>query len=459
MFEKNKHIHLIGIKGVGMTALAVLLKKKGVVVTGSDSQEVFFTDEVLARYKIPVFPFSSENITGNIDTVITSGAYYFNKKAQNNHAEVKEVLSQNIPIYTYPEAVGELSKKYKVIAIAGSHGKSTTTAITGWLLDKANKKPTVIVGTKVKKWNSNSLIGSSKYLVIEADEYREAFLNYEPYGLIITNIDYDHPDYYLTEASYYNAFKKLINKTKKNGFVILNSDDENSKKIVKFAKKRVKKTYTYGFSPDADYRCLDLKNSQGRQTFYINKKNQSFKVSFRFPGDHYALNATGAIAVVNQLNLSISKSSDLLPSFPGTTRRFDIREKTPNYTLIDDYAHHPTEIQMTLKGLRHFYPDRKIVAVFQPHTYSRTKKLADEFASSFFQADLVGILPIYGSAREKQKGITSKQFYSLVEKEHGNTVYLEGFDKARVFLSEEKKDKNIIILMGAGDINNLAKDI
>lgn len=477
MTFQNKKIHLVGVKGVGMTALAQILIAKNAHVTGSDGSEVFFTDEVLKSLGIQIQKYSAENITDNLDLVISSAAYYFDGKAQGDNPEIKAALEKKIQILTYPETLGELAKDYKVIAIAGTHGKSTTTAMLGWILDQTknpNLDPTVLVGTMVKGWNSNARVGEGQYLVVEADEYRDAFLHYKPHGLIITSIDHDHPDYFKTKEDYINSFKKLIEQTDPKGWIIGCDKYEEVRALLNKAAAAGRKVHFYGQEPKQPcvnfyYGYRPWQISDGGQPFraYIcygdfvsgHSDGQVEEFKINFPGETYMLNAIAAIAAAQKLGIPLMGSSKALSSFPGTRRRFEILEKTAEYVLIDDYAHHPTEIQKTLEGARKFYLNQKIIAIFQPHTFSRTKLLLEDFAKSFKEADEVGIMPVYASAREAKGDVGSKELAEQAQKYHSNVTYLKDRKAAVNFLREKQKNQNVILLMGAGDVGSLWQDL
>lgn len=434
MSFKDKKIHFVGIKGVGMTALAQILKAQGAVVSGSDGDEVFFTDEVLKKIGITPKKYNAENITSDLDFVISSTAYYFNGESQGSNPEITAAEEQQRTILTYPEALGMLAKDYRVIAVAGSNGKSTTTAMLGWILEKADSDPTVIVGTKVKQWETNARAGKSDYLIIEADEYREAFLRYTPHGAVITNISYDHPDYFKTEADYNKSFEAFADSIERDGFLVTNSDQPELRAI------------------EEKSRAKNIKVIRG-----VEYDTQS--IIIQFPGALYRENAAAALLVARELGVTESDARAALQTFPGTARRFDIVKETDDYILIDDYAHHPEGIRATLAGVKEKYPDKKCIAIFQPHTFSRTELLLTEFATSFQDADEVGILPIYASAREAVGSVTSKDLYTKLLNTKPNAMYLEDREDGREYIKNAMQGGNVIITMGAGDIGDLLRQV
>lgn len=448
--HKIKRVYLVGIKGVGMTALAQILQSRGIVVSGSDTKEKFFTDAVLTRLCIPFFEeFRKWNAPRNTDLVVVSAAYYSKSKIQNSklNPEIAEALRRKIPVLTYPEMVGLLFKECYGIAVAGTHGKSTTTAMLGIILEKAGLDPTVIVGTRVNQWGSNARtprLRSTSYrphskpiLVVEADEYREAFLHYNPKGLIITSIEYDHPDYFKTFAFYKSAFRKLVKKVPENGFIVANWDDKNIRNIVRNAKCKIIK---YG---------------------RVSSKN----IKLQIPGEFNKLNAAAATAAAKQLGVKKITSRKALFNFQGTARRFEIiyspkkREvRKLQSIIVDDYAHHPTEIEVTLGAAREKWPKKEIWVIFQPHTYSRTEALLGEFAKSFRDADRVFILETYTSVREKHGRVGAKELAQEIARYHPRVQYLNSIVIGTKVLKRELRGKNaVLITMGAGDVWEIGK--
>ncbi|PIR88750.1 MAG: UDP-N-acetylmuramate--L-alanine ligase [Candidatus Harrisonbacteria bacterium CG10_big_fil_rev_8_21_14_0_10_44_23] len=465
MFSKGTKVHLIGIKGVGMTALAQILKQRGLEVSGSDTKDKFFTDKVLKSSGIKPKVFSEKNITKNIDVVISSGAYYFSGRAMGDNLEVKEVLKRGIKILTYPQAVGELSKEYKTIAVAGSHGKSTITAMLGWAAQRIGKDPTVIAGTRINAWKANARVGKSNLLILEADEYREAFLNYSPNVLIITSIDYDHPDYYKTPALYYRAFKKMVDRVEKGGVVIGFGDDVEVANLLSYAKGKKLKTVKYGFSKRSDlvlenegvFHDKHIRQAQCKQLFHgLFNKGKKLRGVLKFPGKHQIANAGAVLATAKSLKWPVYRTLDALKEFSGTARRFEVLRKYKNGAIvIDDYAHHPTAIKKTLEAARSLYPKKKIIAIFQPHMFSRTEALLEDFATAFSDADEVGIMEIYASAREKSGKVSGRTLTAHAKEHHRFVNYLKNSAEAKKFLNLATKKDAAVLLMGAGDVYKL----
>jgi UDP-N-acetylmuramate--alanine ligase len=431
-----KKTYFIGIKGVGMTALAQVLQGRGIEVLGSDTDEEFFTDAVLKRLKIKVIEgFNKENIPANVDAVIVSTAY-LGQGVKN--PEVAEVKKRGMPLLTYAQVLGMLFKEKYGIAVAGTHGKSTVTAMLGVVLEEAGLDPTVIVGTKVLQWQSNARVGQSQYLVAEADEYRNNFLHYSPQALVLTSLEYDHPDFFKDFEEYKETFRELIRKIPSSGFIVANSQDKQVKEVVKEASCRV---IEYGLP-----HVLSQKNPDVEE-----------KIELQVPGQHNLLNALAVMTVGRELGIKITTIKKALANFKGTSRRFELKEETRGILFIDDYAHHPTEIQATLKAAKTLYPQRKIWAVFQPHTFSRTQALLKEFAQSFHQADEVIILDIYGSAREKAGGVHAQDLVREIKKYKDDQVrYIATIEQAREYLKKQCQPGQVVLTMGAGDVWKLS---
>lgn len=455
MFEQGTKAHLIGIKGVGMTALAAILQSRGVEVTGSDNSAKFFTDKVLERLHIQYKEtFDIKNISDEVDAVVVSGAYMHEGRALNN-VEVEQAFVKKIPVMLYSQALGIIAQEYQVLAVAGSNGKSTTTALLGWVLEHAGIDPTVVVGTKVNKWESNARAGHSPLMIVEADEYRDAFLRYHPKGAIITNIDYDHPDYFKTKKSYIEAFENLALQIKPDGFLIGCGDDKEVKRILDTAKKAGVKIFTYGFNADNDFCVTKEYIEKNLQCFTVKFKGEKYDFNIPYPGKQYVLNSVAVFVASKHLGVSQEKIKEGIASFPGTARRLETLKHTEDVIIIDDYAHHPTAISVTLAGIKAMYPGHTLIALFQPHMFSRTQAFLKEFSECFTSADIVGIMEIYPSARETSGPVCGKDLADETAKHHTSVTYLPNETSAKTFIAEHSHNGNVIVLMGAGNVNDL----
>lgn len=419
-WEDYKNIHIVGIKGAGTSALAFWLKKKGVNVQGSDVDEQFFSDKILKKISISVLPFSEKNIDSDIDAVIYSPAY------DENHIERRAAQKLNIPQFSYPEFLGLIFNDHFGIAIAGTHGKSTTSALVAHILEKTGNDPSAVIGAEVLNWKSNARVGNSKYFVIEADEYKESFLHYKPKALLVTNIDWDHPDHFKTNEHYIRAFQKLASQVDPQGFIIAQEKDA----ILLKPYASTKNFFTYS--------AVNIKNPN-----LIGKHNQQ--------------NIGAALTLVSRLDIERGDSENAVASFSGTRRRFEILFENEKIAIIDDYAHHPEEIKSTLAAAKEKFPNHKLWALFQPHTFTRTRHLLQEFAKSFEDADRVWITDIYASARETKSGITAQNLVKEIKKYHTNADYWPFEEQTKNFLENwDHKTQTVILIMGAGDIFKIA---
>lgn len=414
-----KRVHFIGIGGIGTSALAAVYLNRGVQVSGSDQQLNDLTKELINNGAQITEGHQSKNITDQ-ELVIYSPAI------PDNNPELLAAKEKNIKTLTYPEALGDLSQEYFTIAISGTHGKSTTTAMTAVTLEEAGLDPTVIVGTKITQLNNkNYRIGKSKYLIIEACEYKESFKHLKPQILIITNIEAEHLDYYKTEENYINSFKELCQSLPETSQVIIQAKDKNSLEATKNIKAQ---THQLSGAPH-------LTN---------------------LPGKHNQENALNTYFLATKL-LKIPKetATNALQNFQGTWRRMEYLGKKGSTHFYDDYAHHPTEIKATLNALReHYGQDSKILTIFQPHQYSRTANLLKDFAKSFNDTNQVIIPNIYKvrDTEEDLKKITPEQ---LVEEIGDKAVYGNGLQATESWLQENYNKFNVVVIMGAGNVTQL----
>ncbi len=437
-----RHVYIVGIKGVGMTALAQLLQTKGFMVEGSDVDEPFFTDAVLSAHHIPVHVgFRAENIPNNTDAVLYSTAYSL------QHPELQEAQRRALPIYTYPQILGMLFSDADGIAVAGSHGKTTTTALLGVILKSAGLDPSVIVGSHVLDFQGNALIGTSKYLVAETDEYQNKFTMYKPKHLIITNIEYDHPDFFPSEESYVRAFSEFLEKVPPEGHLVLGLDSQHVRDLRRALSRP---SVTFGVSKEADF-CLHNCRWQGdRQYFTIVEKGEHIPATLALPGIPNALNATAAAGFARAMGVEWPIIQKALSSFRGIARRFEWKGSYRGAPIIDDYAHHPTEIAAAISAARQRFSKNRLVVVFQPHTYSRTKALLDEFAQAL-RADLVFVLEVYASAREKEATVPSREIVKKIGS-HASARYLATQEDALAAVQETLQAGDTLLLLGAGDV-------
>lgn len=448
--KKLKKAYFIGIKGSGMAALAELYQNRGFQVVGSDTEEKFFTDQVLQKLKIKVYEkFDFKNISREqpLDEVVYSTAY-----TPENNPELAGAKASGWPLVSYPQALGFLTKQFLTLAVCGTHGKTTTSAMLALALKDCGLDPSAIIGGKVLQLGSNALAGKGKFLVIEADEYQNKFLFYHPWAVVLTSADFDHPDLFADFEQYKEVFKKFVKKIPPHGFLVAWA---GSRSVLEIAFQANCKIIFYGDS----WRQV---NSAQEEFAAKGRKNVSVCVwpeeeFLAVPGRHNQINAAAVLAVGEQLKLDQKCLLESLKNYQGTCRRFERLGSFKRAEIIDDYAHHPEEIKATLKAAREKYPHKNRICVFHPHTFTRTKALLEGFSQSFADADQVVVLDIYGSAREKQGGIHSRDLVAAISRYHREVAYIPDIPAAFDFLKERLSEKDVLIVMGAGDVNKLGE--
>jgi len=449
MRETSHKIHFIGIGGIGVSALAKYYLQSGWLVSGSDLVSSEIT-EALEKLGAEIFigRHKTKDLPKEANLVVYSPAVQKTNPELKKAYEIRDT-GYNIHILSYPAALGELTKRYFTVAVSGTHGKSTTTAMLGLLLTKAGLDPTVIVGTKLKEFNnSNCRVGKSNYLVVEADEHFASFLNYWPKIIVLTRIEADHLDYFKNFRNYLLAFKKFISHLPKDGILVANKDDENILRILKPSKSEVKK-------------------NTGRVCVYSlkQKDTETLKRILKIPGEHNISNALAVLTVARILKIPDKISFKALSEYKGSWRRFDeTRLKIGNCKLkiINDYGHHPTEIQATLEAARQKYPKRKIWLVYQPHQYQRTYYLFKDFVKVFREvpADKIIITAIYDVAGREDKKIKKRvDSQKLVKAVNKNSVIYLPKSKILDYLKKNLLSREVVIIMGAGDIYELSKQL
>lgn len=458
----NKKAYLIGIKGVGMTAMAVYLKKAGFEVVGSDTSDSFVTEKILKKEEIPYFnQFSRENLKGQKpDLLIISAAY------DEQNPEVKEAKKRRLNTVYYSEALGQITAGKKVIAVAGVHGKTTITSIIALILKKAQLSPSYIIGAaEIPVLGSNAQKGEGDYFVLEADEYRKSpsdnspkFLDIVPNIAIISSVELDHPDVFESIDDITRAFYNLACRIPRDGLIVINTDYPKSKKIIQSLADR--RFETYGLEPGAKWQVVDFKEKKEITEFFLSHLGEKIgPFVLKKPGRHNALNATAAIIVANHLGVSFDEIKKILPAFEGVERRFQVLGEKKEITIIDDYAHHPAAIRQTLMTIREKFPQAKIWAIFQPHTYSRTKALLKDFSQSFENADRVIVTEIFASSREKEATISGLELAEEVKKYNSSVRFMTDWEKIKDYIFTLAKGPTVIVTIGAGDIYKLGQEI
>ncbi|HCI71985.1 MAG TPA: UDP-N-acetylmuramate--L-alanine ligase [Balneola sp.] len=446
VFGRTKHIHMVGIGGIGMSGMAEILIQRGYKVTGSDGASNETTDRLKELGATIYQGHAPENIEGADVVVYTSAV-----KATENE-ETKAALENRIPTIKRAEMLAELMKMKFGIGVAGTHGKTTSTTMIGHVTQDGNYDPTIMVGGKVHSFDkTNAVVGKGDVIVVEADEFDRTFLRLTPSIAIITNIEAEHLDIYDDLEDVKGAFIDYANKVPFYGAVIVCLDDPNVRSILPDLERRI---ISYGLSPQAQVRAVDIQMNQFTSTFTVMNDDQKLGViTLKAPGDHNVKNALAAVATGIELNIDFKLIKQGLERYQGVFRRFQKKAEEQGVMVIDDYAHHPTEVAATLNAARKGWPDRRIVAVFQPHLYSRTQDLYKEFGLSFSDAEVLVITDVYPSREKPIEGVTGKLISDTAEQYgHKNVIYVE--DKADVTntLKEISKSGDIIITMGAGDI-------
>lgn len=448
-FKIYQNIHFIGIGGIGISALARILAKEGHQITGSDQSTSKNIELLLAEgIKVSIGQ-KAENIPSETNLVIYTTAI------PASNPEFQAAQKRGLKTLTYPQAVGLLTQKYRSICIAGTHGKTTTTAMVGLMLEASNIDPTVIVGSLIHEFNEkNERLGNSEWLALESCEYQEAFLNYSPEIVVLTCIDPEHLDYFGTEEKYIDAFRQFLKKIPVHGKLIANLDDLNIQKLLKEVAWPFT-IITYGQHPGANFQL------NGHQI--TTPKNGQFELELKIPGQHNLMNATAAIATVLTVEQDLQLALPALQNFRGAARRFEIKGKLGNTTIIDDYGHTPAEIQATLQGTKEYFgQDSKILVIFQPHQYSRTFHFLKEFGESFKDADQVYIPNIYRS-RDSEADVSKINVDQLVAEinSHQTNRALNTKDFIETIKLVQKNYQNFhaILTIGAGDITKLSDQI
>ncbi len=447
LLNKIKKVHMVGIKGTGMSALAVNLKSMGISVTGSDFSESFFTDALLKKHEIKVLsPFSAKNVDPNIDLLIVSTAY------NNKNPELQEAKKLGLKIITYPEMLGVITKQLKSIAVCGSHGKTTTSGALSYILSKTRYKPIVNIGSIVPQL-INYKTKDPQLFVFEADEYQNKFRFFKPEIVILTNVDFDHPDFFKNKKHYASVFVEFIKRIPAKGLLVYCSDDKNASSVARYAKCK-KISYGLNNSPDIKIKIVNIKPA--RMEFEVSKMG---KFKSKLIGEHNALNLSATIICSNFLKADQRTVASAVSGFTGTKRRLElIKEIVINghkCTIIDDYGHHPTEIKATIATIKSAYPNKTLWTVFQPHTFSRTKALFEDFSKTFTQSDQTIILDIYASKRETSGKIHSRDLVKKINSP--NVYYLPDTEMTLDFLNKKIKTDSIILTIGAGNVWELVK--
>ena len=446
VFGKTRHIHMVGIGGIGMSGMAEILLQRGYKVTGSDGS-VSETTERLAKLGAKIYVgHSGSNIEGADVVVYTSAV-----QAEEN-LETRTAMERGIPVIKRAEMLAELMRMKYGIGIAGTHGKTTTTTMTGLVVQAGDFDPTIIVGGRVHSFDkTNAVVGSGDIIIVEADEFDRTFLRLSPSLAVITNVDVEHMDIYDDDEDIKNAFVEFANKVPFYGAVVICLDDPMVRSIIPRIDRRM---ISYGFTPQAKVRAVDAKQGAMKSSFTVYYEEKELgRVSIKAPGEHNIRNALASIAIGLELEMDFESIKNGLKKYTGIFRRFQVKYEDEDLLIIDDYAHHPTEVKATLQAIKKGWPKRRVVAVFQPHLYSRTQELYQDFGLSFFDAEQIVITDIYPSREEPIEGVTGDLIAETAKSYgHRGVHYVEDKKELPSRLSEIVEPGDIVVTMGAGDI-------
>ncbi|HIC83528.1 MAG TPA: UDP-N-acetylmuramate--L-alanine ligase [Candidatus Marinimicrobia bacterium] len=443
MLISVKNIHFIGIGGIGMSGIAELLHNQKFNITGSDLTQSTNVDR-LQKLNIEIsIGHKAENINGS-DIVVYSDAI------PKDNCELIEAKKQNIVCYSRAKMISQLAKlKTSTVAISGTHGKTTTTSMIGSILKDSELDPTIIVGGVVKSINTNSVLGEGDIFVVEADEYNRNFLELNPTIALINNIDLEHVDCYKDIDDLKRAFLEFTSPIPFYGAVSICKDSENAASLIESIDKPI---FTYGIkSKDVDFRAEDIVQENGKTTFNLVKKNKKYPMAINLPGQYNVLNALGAISIATIMNIPIDKITTSLNSFDGVKRRFDIKTQSEELTIIDDYGHHPVEVESVIKAIKDNW-DRRLVVAFQPHLYSRTAQFFKEFAQSLLLADSVLVTEIFASRESMNESINSEKIVEEMKNLGHESVSDTTLENLINDIESNYKKGDIILMIGAGNI-------
>ncbi len=459
MFKKYQHIHFVGIGGIGMSGIAEVLLNLGYRVSGSDARRSSITDR-LEKLGASVFEgHSAINVEG-AQVVVTSTA------VRADNPEVVEAVRKQVPVIPRAEMLAELMRLKYGIAIAGSHGKTTTTSMVATVLDRAGVDPTIVVGGRVNTLGSNARLGRGDFMVVEADESDKSFLKLSPTIAVVTNIDLEHLDFYSGIEEIRQHFVQFVNKVPFYGSVIICLDDPNIQMIIPQITRRV---ITYGMRAHAEISASDVSVSRENfgSEFTVRRKGEELgRIKLNVPGEHNVCNALAAVAVAVDLEVDFAKIAEGLEAFTGTGRRFEIKGRIADESganrgdilVVDDYGHHPTEIRATLAAAK--TSGRRLVVLFQPHRYTRTAALHEDFARSFYDAEVVLLTDIYAASEDPIPGVTSQALAEEIERfGHRNVRYIGGVENGKQSLVEAAQPGDLILTLGAGSVWRVSEEL
>ena len=448
MKQLPTRIHFVGIGGIGLSAIARVLLERGHVISGSDLHLSPVARE-LARQGATVYEGHAAEHVGDADLVVVSSAI------PPHNPERLAARQRGIPVVKRHWLLERLTAGTTCIAVAGTHGKTTTSAMIAWTLVQAGLDPTFIVGGVVQNLGTNARSGQGDVFVIEADEYDHTFLSLHPRIAVVTHLEHDHPDCYPTFREMRAAFREFVELVPEEGVVVGCGDEEAVAGLLEEAGQAGKSVLSYGLANGRDWRATAVRpNERGGYDFTVEVQHRDagLQVSLQIPGLHNVKNALGVLAAVAQVGVPVEEAARALSQYQGTERRFQVKGEAGGVVVVDDYAHHPTEIRATLRAARDRYPGRTLWAVFQPHTYSRTKALFENFAAAFADADHVLLVPIYPAREHDTLGMSSQKLVARIrERGHPDARYVPSLAAAVETLLEELRPGDVLLTLGAGD--------
>jgi UDP-N-acetylmuramate--alanine ligase len=444
MYLKKYHIHFVGIGGIGMSGIAELLLNLGYKVSGSDLKASDITARLQALGGTIYEGHQADQISG-ADVIVTSSA------VKKDNPEVLAADHASIPVIPRAEMLAELMRLKYSVAIAGAHGKTTTTSIVASVLAHGGLDPTIVIGGKLKGIGSNAVLGQGDFIVAEADESDGSFLKFSPTIAVVTNIDREHLDFYADMDAIKSVFLNFIDRIPFYGLAILCLDNEPIQDLI----PKIKKRYTtYGMSTQADFQIRDVEFEKRQSRFTVINRGQKLgRITLNLPGLHNVYNATASIAVGIELDVPFAAIKGALETLEGVQRRLEIKGQVDGITVVDDYGHHPTEIKTTLDALEKCWPDKRKVVVFQPHRFSRTQALFDDFTRAFYQSDVLLVLPIYAASEPEIEGVTGQLLCEGIQAHgHKEVIFAGRMKDAVAYLNKELKPGDILLTLGAGDV-------
>lgn len=451
-FKKPVHVHFIGIGGISMSGLAEILLKEGFTISGSDNKESALTDHLEGLGATVFYGQKASNIIDGIDVVVYTAAIH------EDNEEYQAAVKKDLPMLTRAELLGQLMKNYETpVAISGTHGKTTTTSMLSHILLEGELDPTISVGGILKAIGGNIRVGNSGVFVTEACEYTNSFLDFFPKIGVILNIEEDHLDFFKDLADIRHSFRRFAELLPEDGVLVINGDIENLDELTEGLPCEVVR---FGMDSSKDYSATNILHDKLGDASFDLVKNGEFidRVSLSVNGDHNVQNALAAIAVADKMGVPMDVIKRGLKGFSGTDRRFELKGQLNGITIVDDYAHHPTEIRATLKAAKH-YPHKEIWCIFQPHTYTRTKSLFDEFVEALTLTDHVILADIYAARETDTLGISSKDVADALKEKGCDAYYFPSFEEIEDFCMERCQKGDLLITMGAGDVVNIGEEL